>query len=819
MPIVPPVGILNIPNATVRAGTIEANALSIQEISLNVTQSFDEIVQGNNTCETNIIISNTLPSTSATTGALTVAGGLGVAGNLYASNVIIQGVSVEGTPGLQNVTEVGPSTDQAVHFTNTTASTSATTGAVKVEGGLGVGGNVHASSNLFVTGNVGIGTTEPTETLDIVGNLNLQKVSNTASIKLNSNVVTEYTRSKKLIKYPRVAMTATTTAGYTASANSEYSGRVAWEQFDSNPVGSSWETANNSFDSNGDDVSGDTFTANGVSYTGHWAKLQLPERVILYEMTINCYNDSVTDDRRPKRGVVLGSNDNSTWALIHRFNDDISWSDLATNTDSAKIAFSHTQNAYEYILFLVEQKYGTTTRMAIFNMEYYGTPEYDPEAHGTDVIVRSVPNVPNTDWLEVYYDARNYSGSGDVQDETTNNRDGSLRGDTSFSSADGIHKFDFDGSGDYIESLNITSIVGNQPLSSSLWVKFTSWTNANYDFIFSLGDRTVSGDGKEYSLTVNHSSNRVYIGTDGSGGQVLSGFTLHLGRWYHFATTYDGAKNYLYIDGGTFSSSESLSGSMNFPASGCDLVLGADTTSSRAQFMNGSIANFRLFNRALTGDEVWQLYTYQKEYFGHGNLDMALKSGRLGIGTTEPRAVLDVKGDAKIDRTYTLVDNIVAQHTVRSDTQTVEFTGLNLDEDGGTYKIVINMKNATTSNPNMSMYINDVTTSASYYSKRTQITSSKTLTNANNEIIFSLGNSAQHYHEFKLTRHALSGYPVCTGTGMFHSGTGTGSGNNQGWDLHSWVYFGNVNVTKLKFDTYPNDAIEAGSVFTIYKYL
>jgi len=38
------------------------------------------------------------------------------------------------------------------------------------------------------------------------------------------------------------------------------------------------------------------------------------------------------------------------------------------------------------------------------------------------------------------------------------------------------------------------------------------------------------------------------------------------------------------------------------------------------------------------------LYAYQKEYFGHGNLDMTLKGGRVGIGTSEPRAALDVHG-------------------------------------------------------------------------------------------------------------------------------------------------------------------------------
>jgi hypothetical protein len=61
--------------------------------------------------------------------------------------------------------------------------------------------------------------------------------------------------------------------------------------------------------------------------------------------------------------------------------------------------------------------------------------------------------------------------------------------------------------------------------------------------------------------------------------------------------------------------------------------------------INGSIANFRLFNRALTTDEIYQLYAYQKEYFGHGTLGMTLKAGRLGIGTSEPRAALDVRGD------------------------------------------------------------------------------------------------------------------------------------------------------------------------------
>jgi len=61
-----------------------------------------------------------------------------------------------------------------------------------------------------------------------------------------------------------------------------------------------------------------------------------------------------------------------------------------------------------------------------------------------------------------------------------------------------------------------------------------------------------------------------------------------------------------------------------------------------------SVANFRLFNRALTGDEAWQLYAYQKDYFQVSPDVVIFKGGRLGIGTPEPRAVLDVKGDLDV---------------------------------------------------------------------------------------------------------------------------------------------------------------------------
>ena len=531
---------------------------------------------------------------------------------------------------------------------------------------------IGTSSNTIIdttTGRLGIGTDTPAYAIDVRGtanvtalsgitDFNFQPTSNTASIEYDSNVVTEFNRSKKLIKYPRVALTSASYNAYESGYKVTVSGFVnssnyPWKAFNGIDYEVGMLLSGLNYDTNGNANTAGT-TASRLSSSdstpyGEWLKLELPNKIKLDKYVFTSRNDATNWTQGPEAGQVWGSNDDSNWTHLHTFTNS------GFTGESRTVSFDvQTDNYYKYYAFIVTKTFaaGTDYYLCIPELKYYGLPEYDPDAAGVDVKVTSYPNVPNTDWLEVYYDAKNYTSGNNVQDETANNRDGVLYGNTSFSSADGKHKFDFDGSGDYIESLNITSISGNQTMSSSVWVKFTSWINTRYDFIYSLGDRTVSGNGTEYTLSVDHQTNGLYIGTNGLAGSVQFRFIPDLERWYHFATTYDGDTNRIFIDG-TLRNSESLIGDLNLPTSGCDLVLGGDTASSRGQFMNGSIANFRLFNRAITSDEVWQLYAYQKEYFGHGDLGMTLKAGRLGIGTSKPEAVLDVRGDINVQGTIT----------------------------------------------------------------------------------------------------------------------------------------------------------------------
>ena len=89
-----------------------------------------------------LFVSNTQPSISNSTGALIVAGGLGITGNVNIQGLLnVNGVGITGSGALSSNTL----TVQTINVTSSNVSSSFGTGAIIVAGGLGVGGNVYAN--------------------------------------------------------------------------------------------------------------------------------------------------------------------------------------------------------------------------------------------------------------------------------------------------------------------------------------------------------------------------------------------------------------------------------------------------------------------------------------------------------------------------------------------------------------------------------------------------------------------------------------------------------------------------------------------------
>ena len=226
------------------------SSLTLGQVSIVASYGLDDILSTSN------ISSNTMRLTNATTGLVTtgnvsVGNDLTVTGDMTAGYLYGDVSNVTGiTSNLHQIAENGNVTSNTLQFTNATtgfvttanvevggeltvSSNLTVTGNATVSSNLTVTGNATVSSNLTVTGNVLVSddltVTGNVADLNIVSNVNMLHTSNTASIKLNSNVVTEFPRSKKLIKYPRVALTGGqsglsggyTQDGYVVQASSE----------------------------------------------------------------------------------------------------------------------------------------------------------------------------------------------------------------------------------------------------------------------------------------------------------------------------------------------------------------------------------------------------------------------------------------------------------------------------------------------------------------------------------------------------------------------------------------------------------------------
>ena len=190
-------------------------------------------------------LSNTTTSTSSSTGALIVAGGAGIAGNvntdgnivavgtLTAANVYSGGFQVitADTLGYYGTPLVGGIVGGSSRFTSSEASTTANTGAIAIPyGGLGVAGNVFSTSGFYgnITGNI---LTPAQPLITTVGSLNGLTISpgyniNTPDLQATTIGVTGITASTLTVTGALTGLTSLTLSGNVTSNTAGFVGSL-----------------------------------------------------------------------------------------------------------------------------------------------------------------------------------------------------------------------------------------------------------------------------------------------------------------------------------------------------------------------------------------------------------------------------------------------------------------------------------------------------------------------------------------------------------------------------------------------------------------
>ena len=174
----------------------------------------------------------------------------------------------------------------------------------------------------------------------------------------------------------------------------------------------------------------------------------------------------------------------------------------------------------------------------------------------------------------------------------------------------GTTSLDFDGSNDGVWISNTSGLIDpNEPYSVTAWINSDDISQA-VDAVYSQGKTNDTIANNVFILYTHINTIQFNNRNDGDTKtvQLASGAILANDTWYHVVITYDGTTNYtLYSDGvivdtgtdgdvGTAVYTNTTVGIRNYISTG-------DTD----QF-NGTIDDVRIYNRALSADEVYRLY-------------------------------------------------------------------------------------------------------------------------------------------------------------------------------------------------------------------
>gem|GEM_PF-5284272 len=206
--------------------------------------------------------------------------------------------------------------------------------------------------------------------------------------------------------------------------------------------------------------------------------------------------------------------------------------------------------------------------------------------------------------LILLYDPNNvnsYSGSGStINDLSSNGLNGTLSNLTYTAPY-----FNYNGSNAQIQIVDNELIEPNDnDFSFEIWVRFDSLKNSVILGKFDGGNSSNIG----YALRMNPSGEVRLDVSNGSTHTSTQEFQASINNWYHFVGVIDDSNDLLklYNDGTAFDNSTSFTSNVKNTAT--DLYLGSYNGGQFSQNMDGDIGLFRLYDRALSANDVLQHY-------------------------------------------------------------------------------------------------------------------------------------------------------------------------------------------------------------------
>jgi hypothetical protein len=228
----------------------------------------------------------------------------------------------------------------------------------------------------------------------------------------------------------------------------------------------------------------------------------------------------------------------------------------------------------------------------------------------------AAPGKTIQDGLVLYLDASNtksYPGSGATWTDISRvGNNGTLIGSPTFSGSNGGILV-FNGSSNYVTLTRPSTIITGGRITISLWARWTS-TGTTVSNIQALVDSNHSNsplrgfviqDRPDLSKVLNFSV------LSSATGLATSSFQVGDGNWHHIVGTNDQSVSRLYIDGRLDGFGAEVGGLATVQP---NITIGYWQGGGR--YLNGSVSQVSIYNRALSAEEVLQNYNVEKKRFG-----------------------------------------------------------------------------------------------------------------------------------------------------------------------------------------------------------
>ena len=276
-----------------------------------------------------------------------------------------------------------------------------------------------------------------------------------------------------------------------------------------------------------------------------------------------------------------------------------------------------------------------------------------------------------------------YSFSGNANDSSGNGNNGVNNGATLTANRFGTanEAYSFNGVSNVISIPDFYQADANVH-TMSFWMQADSWDNTFHTAFVDILGKDNLGSGTRQWVCQGLKSGQIRWAVFTSVGEydLDSISQLQTGQWYQVATVWDGTNESVFING-KFDGSVSAPGTLI--QSNAPVRIGGDPIGH--QYFSGSIDDVRIYNRALSSNEVGQLYGLESGSNSFSMIGGQLQSQTVVVGSNATFSVTATAGASQMFFQWFNTNGAIANQT----NALMILNNVQLTDSGSSYFVVI----------------------------------------------------------------------------------------------------------------------------------